>query len=62
MYTVISGTQSVNTTPYCARTQALVPRHPVDSPAKFMLSSEPHPCYNLGTGMVCVYQNRGEIG
>ena len=46
----ISSTQSVNTTPFCAHTQALVPGHPVDSPIEFMLSSEPHPCYNLGTG------------
>ena len=58
----IWGTQSVNTTPFCARTQALVPGHPVGSLVEFMLSSEPHPCYNLGTGMVCVYWKRGEIG
>ena len=58
----IWGTQTVNTTPFCARTQALVPGHPVGSLLEFMLSSEPHPCYNLGTGMVCVYWKRGEIG
>ena len=58
----ISGTQSVNTTPFCACTQALVPGHPADSPVEFMFkSSEPHPCYNLGTGMICVYQKRGRL-
>ena len=57
----ISGTQSVNTTPFCAGTQALVPVHRVDSPLEFMLSSVPHPCYSVGTGMICVCQ-KGEGG
>ena len=60
MYTVTSGTQSVNTTPFRARTLVLVPGHPVGSLVEFI--SEPHSCYNLGTGMVCVYWKRGEIG
>ena len=58
----ILGNQSVNTTPFCAGTQALVPVHCVDSPLEFMLSSVPHPCYSVGTGMICVYQKGGGGG
>ena len=58
----ISGTQKVNTTLYCAGNQALVPGHRVDNPFKFLLSSKPRPCFNLGTGMICVDQKWGEIG
>ena len=58
----ISGTQTVNTTLFCAGNQALVPGHRVDNPFTFLLSSEPRPCYNLGTGMICVDQKWGEIG
>ena len=58
----IWGTQSVSTTLFCAGNQALVPGHRVDNPFTFLLSSEPRPCYNLGTGMICVDQKWGEMG